>query len=459
MKKLFIALLVFTTFNSFAQTHTIDSLKRILRTEIADTSRVMILTELSRQYWFSRPDTSLIITQQAIALARQKGFVKGEARCLNSLGAIFLETGDYPKALEYFLQALKKYENTHDQMGIMTIYGNIAEVYTEMGDLNMAISYYRKYETLAESSPKQSLLNFALLGLGDIYEKLNQLDSASIYTKQGYDLAVKLNHTEYRSIALNNLGNIYSKMHQGEIAMGYYRQSLPLERETNLFDALCETTLGMAMLLKNTGQADSSLHYARLSYAAAYEGGFIKQKLIASSFLSTYYKDLNHIDSAYYYQGITIAAKDSLFNQEKVKEVQNLSFMEQIRQQEIEEAKRVAVEERHTNIQLLGIATFISFFFGLLFVFRKRHVDPKVIRFLGLLGLLLLFEFISMFLHPYIAKWMHHVPVLMLLVLVAIAAILVPLNHKLEDFVKEQLAKKSLITSPEALPDLAGADH
>jgi amino acid transporter len=92
---------------------------------------------------------------------------------------------------------------------------------------------------------------------------------------------------------------------------------------------------------------------------------------------------------------------------------------------------------------LLGIVTFISFFFGLLFVFSKRHVNPKIIKFLGLLGLLLLFEFISLFLHPYIATLTHHTPVYMLLILVAIASLLVPMHHRLQRWVREQLAQKN----------------
>jgi tetratricopeptide (TPR) repeat protein len=278
--------------------------------------------------------------------------------------------------------------------------------------------------------------------LGDNYEKLNQLDSALRYTNLGYELALRINNVPNRMIALNNLGNIHSKMQQGEIAMGYYRQGLSLEKELKDFEALCETTMGMAALFKKTGQADSSLHYARLSFATAREAGFTKRILNASTFLSACFKGMNRIDSAYYYQGITIAAKDSLFSQEKTREVQNLSFMEKIRQQEIEEADRLAREERKSNIQLLGIVTFISFFFGLLFVFSKRHVNPKIIKFLGLLGLLLLFEFISLFLHPYIAKFTHHTPVYMLLILVAIAALLVPMHHQLQQWVTEKLAKK-----------------
>ena len=443
MKIVLIALLVFITCNSFAQNTKTDSLKQLLRSEIRDTTRIMLLAELARNYAFSRPDTSLILVQQGLSLARQKGFIKGEALCLKSLCVVFMVTGNYPKSLEYALQALKKFENIHFQDGLIRVNGNIGNIYSEMGDDQMANTYYRKVKVLAESSSKLDFL-MILINMGNSFEKLNQLDSARIYTNQAYELAIRLNNEDDRLIALNNLGNIYSKMQQAEIAMGYYQQSLLLQKELKDFDAFCESTLGMAELFKKTGQADSALHYARLSLAAARHGGFSKRTLNASMFLSTYFKDLNQIDSAYRYQGITIAAKDSLFSQEKVREVQNLSFTEIIRQQEIEEAKTKAEEERKSNIQLLGIVTFISFFFGLLFVFSRRHVNPKVIKFLGMLGVLLLFEFISLFLHPYIASFTHHTPVYMLLILVVIASLLVPMHHKLQRWVKEKLARKTM---------------
>ncbi len=283
--------------------------------------------------------------------------------------------------------------------------------------------------------------------LPDSFEKLNQLDSARIYTNQAYELAVKYNIQYILGIALNNLGNIHSKMQQGDIAIGYYRQSLSKVFSINDTEGICETTLGMAELFRKAGQADSALYYSRLSLATADEGGFTKPLLNASSFLTNYFKGLNLLDSAYHYQEITIAAKDSLFSQEKTRAVQNLSFTEQLRQQEIAEANQKAEEEWKSNIQMMGIGTFITFFFGLLFVFSKRKANPKFIKFLGLLGLLLLFEFISLFLHPYIATFTHHTPVLMLLILVGVASMLVPVHHKLQRWVKEKLAQRTMNSS------------
>jgi hypothetical protein len=201
----------------------------------------------------------------------------------------------------------------------------------------------------------------------------------------------------------------------------------------------------MAMLFADAGQADSALYYSYLSLSSAYASGFTKRILNASSFLTNYFKGLNLVDSAYHYQGITMAAKDSLFSQEKVRKVQNLNFLEQIRQQEIAEAKREAQEKRKENIQMLGVGAFIPFFFGILILFSKWTQKRKIIRFLGFLGILLLFEFIAYLLGPLIVLLSQNIPVLNLLFLLILASLLVPLDNWMEDWVSVKLAPDSKI--------------
>jgi hypothetical protein len=199
----------------------------------------------------------------------------------------------------------------------------------------------------------------------------------------------------------------------------------------------------MARLFTDAARTDSALYYARLSLASAYASGFTKRLLNAASFLTNYFKGMNLVDSAFHYQEITMAAKDSLFSEEKVRKVQNLNFTEQIRQQEILEAKRQAQEKRTTRIQMLGVGAFIPFFFGILMLSSKWTKKRKIIRFLGFLGVLLLFEFIAYLLDPLIVSLSLGVPVLNLLFLVILASLLVPLDSWMEDWVNEKLAPDS----------------
>ena len=88
----------------------------------------------------------------------------------------------------------------------------------------------------------------------------------------------------------------------------------------------------------------------------------------------------------------------------------------------------------------LGIITFIIFFILL----SRRHItNTKLIQFLGVVALLLVFEFLNLLLHPFLERITHHSPVLMLLSLVCIAALLVPLHHKLEHWAVHKLVEKN----------------
>jgi Ca2+/Na+ antiporter len=88
----------------------------------------------------------------------------------------------------------------------------------------------------------------------------------------------------------------------------------------------------------------------------------------------------------------------------------------------------------------LGIISFII----LLLLLSRRHItNTKVIRFLGVIALLVVFEFLNLLLHPFLERITNHNPVLMLLALVCIAVLLIPLHHKLEKWATNKLVEKN----------------
>ena len=73
---------------------------------------------------------------------------------------------------------------------------------------------------------------------------------------------------------------------------------------------------------------DSAIHYAREAFYIANNAPFFKPAQETSAFLSKLFKTKNQYDSAFHYQELSMAIKDSLFNTEQVKKVQNLKFQE-----------------------------------------------------------------------------------------------------------------------------------
>jgi hypothetical protein len=66
----------------------------------------------------------------------------------------------------------------------------------------------------------------------------------------------------------------------------------------------------------------------------------------AAEFLTASYEREHQFDSAYFYSKVADASRDSLFSEEKVRQIQSLRFEEQLRQRELAAAQEAAVKER-----------------------------------------------------------------------------------------------------------------
>ena len=447
MKKIFLLLLV-TLSVSYTHAQTIererDSLKLSLQNEKTDTGRVLTLANLSFTYLESKPDTTMHLALQALELSRKIGFAKGEAVSLNRVGNAYDVLGNYPKSLEVLLQALKINEKINNLDGKQKNLGNIGLEYSNQEDNRQALRYGFKAKALAEQIENKRSLSIALVNIGTYYYQLKIFDSARFYTQSSYDLAYQISYTRQIGSGLYHLGNIYFETGQDLLAFEHYRLSFPYLKNADNYTRLCEAYLGMGKLFQKTNQNDSVIYYAKQSLLIAKEKGFTKQVRDAGRFLTSYYRTINKPDSAFFYLDITKIANDSLFSQQKQKQFQSLAFDEKLRQNEIAVAELKAKEERSHNLQYAAIAVgLITLLILFLVLSHSIIVKKKFIEFFAVLGLLAVFEFINLFIHPYLAHATNNSPLFMLLILIGIGALLVPLHHKLQQWITAIMVEKN----------------
>jgi len=425
--------------NVCAQNKTTSQLLQQLAIAKEDTAKVNLLYTLSTLYRFSRPDSTMLLAKEGLALAQKLNFKQGEISCLNSIADAFTVTGNYPKALETYLQTLKLDESVDDKKNIANDLDNIGNLYTNLKDYKQALTYMMKAKSIYENYGDKYNVVIDLLNIGNNYEKLNMLDSARIYTHTCYDKSLAEHFDDVTGAALTNLANIHSKMKENTLAMDYYRLALIYLNKSGFADGVCEASLGMAELFKQAGNSDSAIHYSKQSLAIAQQSGFMERIFNAANFLTDYYESINKIDSAFAYQRMSIIAKDSLYGAEKIQAVQNLTFTEEQRQQELAEQRLEVQREHKKNLQMAGIAFFIPNFFLFVLFLRRRKVNQKTVEFLGVLALLLLFEFITLATHSVIQERIRETPVIMLIISIVLASIIAPWHHRLEKWMKERL--------------------
>jgi NADH:ubiquinone oxidoreductase subunit 3 (subunit A) len=121
-----------------------------------------------------------------------------------------------------------------------------------------------------------------------------------------------------------------------------------------------------------------------------------------------------------------------------------MEFNEQLRTMEDSARKNEETLQRTQNIQYALIALSIIIFITIfLLLSRTIVVKERLISFFVVLGLLIVFEFINLLIHPWLASFTNESPVLMLGALVVIAALLIPLHHRLERWIKTKVIEKN----------------
>ena len=419
--------------------YSVDSLEAEVSREKEDTSKIGLLGYLCYYYAWVNPEKSLKLGMQGLELSRRINFKRGTAYCHQSLSFCLWVLGNFSESLKLSLKSLQEYENLKDYRRAAYSHLAAANVYREIGDYKRGIREaqegIRIYNSIGFSK------KVAYVVAGSVYERSNQLDSALQYMQMAYEMDLIENNAKWGFIVYV-LGNIHAKLQHYEVALAYYRMALPLVIKKSANKDVVDVYNSLAGVFYIEGKSDSSIYYAN-EILQNWKGTNYKQGFLqAANTLAAVYKEKNQRDSVIKYLEMGVALNKELFTQEKEREVQNLAFNEQMRRREKEQMIIIEAEERKRNLQLLFITAFIiSFTLGVIIISRLKTF-AKTARFLGLIWVLLIFEFISLLTHPWIEKITKHSPVFTLLLLVLLAAVLVPAHHYLEDMIRKKMVKK-----------------
>lgn len=418
-----------------------DGLKNPLANQMHDTTRVLLLDSLSRHFENSLPDSAVMLARQGYDLAEKINFVKGRGKCLNILGRILMRRDNFSTALQTELQALQQFELLDDAAGKTLVYYDIGNIYERLGDHDQALNNFRSSVRLAKTLNDSVMLVNVFGSIGFNYYKTNRLDSALKYAQQAYVIS---STTDYRlpwSLAL--LGGIQDKMGNINIAIAYYHAALASARERNERALFPYVYQAMGTLYKRMGMPDSAVAYGEKAFSAAQQVNFTTGKVESSTLLAELYAGRDNAKAVSFFQ-LRAALEDSIFSHEKLKQIQNISYNEEERQQELQRQKQQALEERKANLHYGAITIgLISFIILFLLLTHTRLANERIIKFLGIIGLLVAFEFLNLLLHPFLGSITHHSPLLMLVAMVLVAALLVPAHHYLEKTITHKMVEKN----------------
>jgi tetratricopeptide (TPR) repeat protein len=422
-----------------AQLKKTDTLKILLSAEKKDTSKVTLLWQLAKEYQDNKPDTALVLAEEALQLAKRIHYIEGESKAVALMAASQYYMGNYPKALENYLAKLKIEEQRKVPQDYSIALNNIGLIYVLLGEYDDAINYLHKSDSVETVNKLNYIKHSVMLNLGEVYFRKNKLDSSLAYFNKSLIIADTSGTKDEIAMSQVGVGNALAKQNDNGNALQYYTTAIQGLKTSTNEDLLCEATIGIAKVYNALNKKDSAMYFAKQSYSIGKKDGFLSRQLDAAQYLVELFKQRNNADSALFYLQQSISLKDSLMGQDKIRQSQILSSSEQVRQFQIAEEKRVAKAERKKQLQLLFIGIFIPIFFLFTLYASKQRINIRVIKFLGIISLLLLFEYLTLFLHPFVVELTNHTPILEMLIFVTIAGFLIPLHHRLEKWLITKL--------------------
>lgn len=328
----------------FVASSEVDSLKRLLSKEEEEAKQVEILFSIFDYYRYTHPDSSLTYIQQALEIAEKEEDWHNTALARLFLCETFSMLGNDPLALNYGFKALALFEELKDTMGICNTSTSIGNFYSGQRDFEKSLFYYHKALNLLNHYSDQSQVHYFWGGISGIYLQKNQLDSALLYATKAYKKDPEWTY------GLRLMASIYSKTGNAPKAYEFFRKATVSAEKNHLNSDLIEIYTGIARLNRNENNNDSALFYASKALAEIKEHSYPAGILELTLMLGDIYEKKNEKDSALKYMKMSLNIKDELYNAEKIRAFQNISFNEELKMKELEAAR---VESR--NLFLLYV--------------------------------------------------------------------------------------------------------
>jgi two-component system NtrC family sensor kinase len=369
--------------NSFSQDRQrIDSLNKILLTSANDTVKATAIQQLCDEFIYTKPDSCLYYAGKGFALINNPSTKKQFESSGNTdlqdfeiilyrVSAVALsEQRSDSLAVSMGVRALQLLEKSKNTGGLSRVLGALGEIYQNIGEPAVALAYHRRMLTVTEYEYARQI---AIASIGGCFYDLKQYDSALFYLHK-IDPQFETGNNKPWPYPDNYLGNTYNKKGDYLKAISFYQSAVRKSIQSQSTQDLSQAYMGLASSFKAIGKIDSGLVFANMSLQIAEKYTFPGLSLDASNLLSSLYESKGSIDSAFKYQKISNTLRDTLFNKEKIQQVQNFTFVEKLRQKDLDQEKTAYQNKVKLYALLAGLSSMILF---AVFLIRNNRQKQK----------------------------------------------------------------------------------
>jgi len=349
-----------------------DSLLSVIKSNAQDSNKVHAFYTLSRGITLSNTKESLEFGNKGLDLARKIKFTMGELECLEALSFSYAITSSFEKGFSTAYEAIdlsKEYAPVREIFGI----NMMGLLYQKLGDDKEALKWAQNayYHPAIKQADKFTQWS-AMFLLAQEHERLNNLDSANHFALE--TLAYSKQYFPFQEdYPMMILARVNSKLKKYDEAINYGTQALDAAQKSNEVFFENEVQNELATIYFNDSKPDSAKRYASMALQGANQ---LKNYLVTenSAYLLSQIFEKNDPAKAYDFLKISAAAKDTVTNVEKTKQVKQLEIKEKQRVDDLHLAQAQAKEQLQLNTT---VGLFLSALVISIILYRNNRNKQK----------------------------------------------------------------------------------
>lgn len=331
-------------------------------------------------------DSAAFYYRKAETLYRREGFDQGVGAMMHNYAVLEHYKGNYARAAEFALEAVRILQPTGDTETIHKTYNNLSTIYAYMKDYKHAEIYALESIKRAEALGDHTILAYARIALIDALLGQRKGGKVPVLLKEVYEGIKDLNNKNLMMSYHFNSGNYHIQIHKDyKRAIPYFSTVRKLAQESSNSWELLRTEAALADAYENLGDYSQAYAFAQESLKGARALDIPYYIELNLAIIARCEARLNHFKSAFNQLNTAYLLRDTLFNEEQQRQI---TFLEASFQKERKDLKIQALEKQQQLYMGLGIAGVIVFISILAFaiiryrlaVNRRKLAEKEALR-------------------------------------------------------------------------------
>jgi two-component system NtrC family sensor kinase len=327
-----------------------DSLAKAWVKNKQDTTLIKLWISKGNFTFRVNADSGTMYINMARALASKIHNTNSEIDASSSYAVLLNQRGDLPGSLKIIFGILPQVIQSGNPRILAQCYNTLGLDYSTLKDSKKALHYFLLYKHTADRSKVYLMQMAASNNTAREYMEMGKTDSALFYVHN----ALRIN--------FRDLGMIEVIKGNTKKSIAYFTKSLTAIPKAGNHYLASEDHRRMAESYFTLHKSDSCVFFAKKAYNEAKTAQDPELVMLATDLLAKQYEALHDYKNAYGYGHLAQQAKDSLFSQQKTLAVQNLTFSEEQRQQQLEQSKAQLQNKIkfYTLAGILGVAVLVA---------------------------------------------------------------------------------------------------